>query len=92
MDADFIPGIAFHDICITRYDPPQGDIKGLDAIDQWSVGFYADGVFYPQASAARRKHTPELPQVLQLPQLRGTPAILIVDVYGNRTLWRKEEE
>jgi len=29
--------------------------------------------------------------MLQLPQLRGTPAILISDVYGKRSLWIQEE-
>lgn len=93
MEADFIPGIAFHDVRLTAYSPPTGaEITGLDAVDQWSVGFYKAGVFYAQASAARRKQTPALPAMLQLPQLRGVPAILIVDVYGNRTLWRAKEE
>lgn len=93
MTAEFIPGIAFHDVRLTAYSPPPGaKVTGLDAVDQWSVGFYAAGVFHAQANAARRKQTPALPDMLQLPQLRGTPAILVVDVYGNRTLWRAEEE
>ncbi|MBQ4073854.1 MAG: site-specific DNA-methyltransferase [Clostridia bacterium] len=92
LEAEFIPGIAYHDIYLSKYIPPQGDIQGLDAIDQWSVGFYQDGVFHAQASAARRKHTPDLSPLLQLPQLRGTPAILIIDIYGNRSLWRQKED
>jgi len=92
LEAEFIPGIAYHDIYLSQYIPPQGEIRGLDAIDQWSVGFYQDGAFYAQASAARRKHTPDLPALLQLPQLRGTPAILIIDIYGNRSLWRQKED
>ena len=92
MTADFVPGIAFHDVQLTSYETPEGcEITGLDAVDQWSVGFYQEGVFHAHASAARRKHTPALPQLLQLPQLRGTPAILIVDVYGNRSLWIQED-
>ncbi|MBE5781753.1 MAG: site-specific DNA-methyltransferase [Clostridiales bacterium] len=92
MEADFVPGIAFHDVQLASYEAPEGcQVTGLDAVDQWSVGFYQEGVFYAHASAARRKHTPALPRVLQLPQLRGTPAILIVDVYGNRSLWIQEE-
>ncbi len=91
MAADFVPGIAFHDVRLTDYTTPPGcEISGLDAVDQWSVGFLRGDVFEAQASAARRRHTPDLPDFLQLPQLRGVPAILIVDVYGNRTLWRME--
>lgn len=95
MEAEFVPGIAFHDVKLRAYTPPKentGPVSGLDAVDQWSVGFYKDGVFFSQASAARRKHTPDLPELLQLPQLRGTPAILIVDIYGNRSVWRQKEE
>ena len=92
MEATLEPGIAFHDIELTDYLPPEGaQVTGLDAVDQWSVGFWDQGVFRAQASAARRKHTPALPG-LQLPQLRGVPAILISDVYGNRSLWIQEED
>ena len=92
MEAEFEPGIAFHDVRLTNYLPPPGaPVTGLDAVDQWSVGFWRDGVFRCQASAARQKLTPKLPDALQLPQLRGTPAILISDVCGNRTVWIREE-
>ena len=92
MEADFEPGIAFHDVWLKDYRLADGEaVQGLDAVDQWSVGFYQDGVFRCQASAARRKQSPALPQVLQLPQLRGTPALLISDVYGNRRVWIQED-
>jgi hypothetical protein len=75
------------------YRTPDGcGVTGLDAVDQWSVGFYRDGVFRCQASAARRKQTPALPDALQLPQLRGQAAILISDVYGNRSVWIQKGE
>lgn len=92
MAAQIDPGIAFYDITLLDYTPGNGGIQGLDAVDQWSVGFYANGQFYCQASAARRKQTPVLKPMLQMPQLRGTPAILIVDIYGKRTLWVAKEE
>ena len=40
---------------------------------------------------SRRKQAPALEDMLQLPQLRGVPAILISDVYGNRSVWIQEE-
>lgn len=92
MEARIDPGIAFYDVTLADYTPPAGEICGLDAVDQWSAGFYADGLFRCQASAARRKQTPALPSMLQMPQIRGVPAILIVDIYGNRTLWVAKEE
>ncbi|MDO5327720.1 MAG: site-specific DNA-methyltransferase [Clostridia bacterium] len=92
LEAEFEPGIAFHDVRLLDYRTPEGaEITGLDAVDQWSVGFYRDGVFRAQASAARKKQSPVLPDMLQLPQLRGTPALLISDVYGNRSVWIQEE-
>ena len=87
-----MPGIAYHDVSLKDYQGIPGPVQGLDLVDQWSVGFIESGVFTAQSSAARRKHTPALPAYLQLPQLRGTPAILIVDVYGNRTVWKYQED
>ena len=93
MHAEFEPGIAFHDVRLLEYQTPEGaPVTGLDAVDQWSVGFFKDGVFRVQASAARRKQSPALQDVLQLPQLRGEPAILISDVCGNRSVWIQEGE
>ncbi|MBR0408636.1 MAG: site-specific DNA-methyltransferase [Clostridia bacterium] len=93
MEAEFDPGIAFHDARLLSYQAPEGSpVTGLDAVDQWSVGFYRDRTFYVQANAARAKHTPALPTALQLPQLRGVPAVLISDVCGNRSVWIQEEQ
>ena len=92
LEAELLPGIAYHDIRLLDYRPGQGNITGLDAVDQWSVGFFRDGVFEAQADAARRKQSPALPAFLQLPQLRGVPAILTVDVYGNRLVWTAQED
>ena len=92
MEAVFDPGIAYHDAHLTDYRTPEGSpVNGLDAVDQWSVGFYRDRTFHVQASAARSKHTPALQTALQLPQLRGVPAVLISDVLGNRSVWIQEE-
>ena len=93
MAAEFEPGIAYHDVRLLDYQPPAGaQVTGLDAVDQWSVGFYQQGTFQAQESAARAKHTPALRETLQLPQLRGVPAIFISDVYGNRSVWIQEEK
>ena len=51
------------------------------------MGFLRDGILHAYASAARRKQTPALPKTLELPLLRGTVAVSVVDVLGNRTLW-----
>ena len=93
LSAEFEPGIAYHDVRLLDYQLPQGfSVTGLDAVDQWSVGFYQDGVFRAQESSARRKQSPALRETLQLPQLRGQPAIFISDVYGHRSVWIQKGE
>ena len=102
LEADMEPSIGYYMIELKRFDPalsfPEGTafhpkglaVEGLDAIDQWSVGFLRDGAFTAYASSARRKQTPMLKTLLELPLLRGDAAISIVDVLGNRTLWMPE--
>ncbi len=89
LDAELMPGIGYYDFSLNRYDAPDLPewIRGLDAVDQWSAGLMTDGVFHAYDHAARRKQSPGLPAVLQAPRLRGTPAILVVDVLGRRTVY-----
>ena len=99
-----MPGIGYYEIELQNYEPdlafPEGTrftpaglrVEGLDAIDQWSVGFLRDGAYKVYVSNARRKQTPALRTLLELPLLRGQAAISIVDVLGRRTLWVPEEE
>lgn len=81
-------GIAYYDVCLSGFDAgvslPIG-VSGLDGLDQWSAGYLRDGVFVAYADAARSKRTPTLKQVLQIPLLKGTPAVLMTDILGNRT-------
>jgi len=90
LEAEMIPGIGFYDVKLISYIPPQGEdaaAPGLDAVDQWAVGFVKDGVFYAQDLSSRLKKLPRLNDTLLLPQLRGTPAIMTVDVWGNSAVW-----
>ena len=92
--ADMMPGIGFYDVKLNSYTPPREDtqgITGLDAIDQWAVGFLKEGVFYAQDLSSRLKKLPKLNDMLLLPQLRGTPAIMTVDVWGNSAVWVEDE-
>jgi hypothetical protein len=67
---------------------PKGlTVEGLDAVDQWSVGFLRDGVYKAYASSARLRQSPQLRTMLELPLLRGQVAISIVDALGRRSLW-----
>lgn len=88
---DIFSGIAYHEIELLDYQAPKGSpVTGLDAVDQWSVGFWKDGSFLAEENAARTHQTPVLPRQLRLTQTSGIPAVLIVDIYGNRTVWIEE--
>lgn len=67
-------------------------LPGVEAVDQMTVGYLREGVFYAFDSAARTKTTPALPAALELPMLEGEPAILTVDVLGRRLLHVMEAE
>ena len=87
LNADLYGGIAFCDIFLkgfsTKAEMPDC-AKGLDAIDQWSVGILKDGVFHVVDDSVRLKQCPALRPMLQLPFLSGAPAVSVTDVMGNR--------
>ena len=99
VDASAMPGIGFYTVGLHAYTLPSNpldgfdrspghlDLLGLDGVDQWHAGLLNNGVFTAYASALRQKQTPELPRELEVPLLRGTVAILIIDVLGRRSLW-----
>ena len=74
---------------MTNPDAMQTKTKSssLEAVDQWYAGLLNSGEFIVYASAARQKMSPQLPVKLSIPLLRGTVAILVIDVLGNRSLW-----
>ena len=104
LEADMMPGIGYYTIELKSFDAalriPEGTVfhprglkvEGLDAVDQWSVGFLRDGAYKTYVSSARRKQSPELKTLLELPLLRGQVAISVVDVLGTRTLWAAEPD
>ncbi len=92
VDASLLPGIGYYSVGLNAYtlaDVPDNtpELSGLDSVDQWYAGLIQDNVFTAYASSVRTKGTPELSQRLEIPMLRGTVALLVMDVYGNRTLW-----
>ncbi|NLE69806.1 MAG: site-specific DNA-methyltransferase [Clostridiales bacterium] len=99
LDAAAVPGIGFYTVSINAYTVPEEELQGLtrqprdlhleglDLIDQWHAGLINKGVFTAYASALRSKQTPELDTSLEVPLLRGTVAILLIDVLGRRSLW-----
>ena len=93
ITAEIIPGIGFHEIILTGYDPGPGPLKpGLDSVDAWAVGFIRDGMFQTHDLFCRTRPAPELNTSLLLPQLRGSVGILTVDAMGRPAVWRLNEE
>ncbi len=95
LDAAVEPGIGYYDVQLNAYTLPGDMMKRLDAacaagletVDQWYAGLINGGEFVVYASSVRQRHTPRLETRLQIPLLRGTVAIMVIDVLGNRSLW-----
>ena len=99
VDASCMPGIGFYTVSLNAYTtaqqdydkvrktPKNLDLSGLETVDQWYAGLINKGVFVSYASSQRGKQTSALEKSLEVPLLRGTVAILIIDVLGRRSLW-----
>ena len=99
LDVSAMPGIGFYTVKINAFTLPDNELnrfrrepstlalQGFDAVDQWYAGLINNGVFTAYAAAVRAKQTPKLQTTLQVPLLRGTVAVLVVDALGRRTLW-----
>ena len=99
LDASALPGIGYYTVSLHsltldedeflqfKREPGKLSIQGLDAVDQWHAGLINNGVFTAYASSLRAKQTPALETRLEVPLLRGTVAVLVIDVLGRRTLW-----
>ena len=99
VDASALAGIGYYTVSLQAHTLPANplepysrypaglDVAGLDGVDQWYAGLLNNGVFTAYNGSIRQKQTPELARALEVPLLRGTVAILIVDVLGRRSLW-----
>jgi DNA modification methylase len=96
LDASVFPGIGFFEVSINFYSMAyssnaegiEGDLsRPLDKVDQWYAGILKNGVFTAYASSVRTKNNPVLKRSLNIPILKGSVAILVVDIFSNRSLW-----
>jgi DNA modification methylase len=99
LDAATLPGIGYYTVSINAFMLPEEDLggfrmepkgfrlQGLDCVDQWYAGLLNNGVFTAYASSLRTRQTPRLQVSLEVPLLRGTVAVMVIDVLGRRTLW-----
>ena len=88
VEAQLEPGIAFCDVTLSAFRLEEGvldrDIPGLDAVDNWAVGYVREGAFWCQASSYRTRAYPALQTTLQLPVLGGQAVLRVEDVLGRR--------
>lgn len=99
LDASVLPGIGYYTVTLNAFTLPEdeldrfrkepGDLRlrGLDGVDQWYAGLLGNGVFVAYASSLRAKGKPDIASSLEVPLLRGTVAVMVMDVLGRRTLW-----
>ena len=66
--------------------------QGMDALDDWSVGYLRDGVYHAIAAERRSKAHPRLECVLNLPALSGEIVLSTGDVLGRRMFYRLNRE
>ncbi len=98
LDASLLTGIGYYSVGLNAYTLPADAFDGLDvrppvepgsldAVDQWYAGLLNGGTFTAFASSCRRKQTPAIDRSLMVPLLRGTVAVMVIDILGNRSLW-----
>ena len=94
VQAELHRGIAFYDVELKGYDPRFGEraFAGMDAVDNWSVGYLRNGCFEAESHGVRTRRKPVLPDRLQLPVYEGSVAIRIADVYGREFYYRFDDE
>ncbi len=86
VEASVTAGIGFYDVSLEKYEVEPGVcarlFAGLDAVDNWAVGYLREGVFISMASDFRTRQKSALSAALQLPVLEGTPCLRVGDVLG----------
>lgn len=79
-------GILLSDYMPTTH-PEAEAMHGLTAVEQWSAGCIREGAFYPAFSFARSTASPALPENCFLPDGAGTPAVELIDLWGDKHLY-----
>lgn len=84
--ASVYPGVGFYHVSLDQFELEEGylgrEFKGLDGVDNWSVGYMRNGEYHVMADAVRIKRSPELKNVLDAPVYSGNLALCVNDVGG----------
>lgn len=86
VKARALVGVGYYEVELTEYQVEGGvsarTFIGMDALDNWAVGYVRGGAFQPMAQEVRSKAQPALALKLRLPVLTGTPVVRVGDVLG----------
>jgi hypothetical protein len=91
-----VPGVGFYHVTLEQFRVEDTfstrDFTGLDAVDNWSVGYVRDGVYHVYAQSARTKREPVLSAMLEAPAYSGQLAMCINDVFGRSFCYEIDAE
>ncbi len=94
VSAVALPGIGFYHVVLEKFIPEEGACErtfdGLDAVDNWSVGYIRNGRYVAMAESLRTRKTPKLETALDAPVYSGTLALCISDVTGRTFIYEIE--
>ena len=89
-------GVGFYHVTLERFTLEEGllnrSFSGLDAVDNWSVGYIRNGEYHAMTLAARTKRAPALPETLDAPVYSGQLAICVSDVSGRSFCYEIDAE
>ncbi len=98
VQTDRMDGIGFIEVTLTGCELDWKtcgiaplDVAGLDAVDQWSLGFLRGDDFVPMAHAARSRAHPQLQRTLEVPMVSGALCVSVLDVLGNQAFFAWED-
>ena len=90
--AEVVQGVGFYHVTLESFIPESGSLtrkfEGLDAVDNWSVGYLREDGYHCMAEFARTKREPALKTQLDAPIYAGELALCVSDVAGHSYYYR----
>ena len=87
-EASVVSGVGFYHVTLERFDVEaelcRRGFSGLDAVDNWSVGYIRGDEYHVMADTVRTKRQPKLKETLDAPVYSGQLAFCVNDVTGRR--------
>ncbi len=91
-EAEVSDGVGFYRVALRAFAPAPGSlpegVAGLDAVDNWSVGYLRPDGYRCMASFARSRREPALRLELDAPAYDGELALCVGDVTGRSFYYR----